>query len=290
LGEDEKVRAGRSFADAKQRAKSRGLRAKGFLALCSLPFALCFILSLVTLQTKKVYLRTFPDDVLPTRYSVGALRRAAQMQRFLKELQLANGAVFNDSVSFNDRVGGLELLVLNHSDWYKLSSFPYGLPLSKTKKDPATNLYNATLFIAADYQPRLLQRFDDPLLKAAKSGYKAPGEPRELLDLLAGCEWAHALYLINQKSSEEKWSDEVKVVSSFIQALKAAGHDFLLSHFEAWLHVQKAGGEEAELSDFTYPRCKMPFAKMLYLQGTLGLEALQPGSQSSLFQSTTDVQ
>jgi hypothetical protein len=224
----------------------------------------------VTLQTKKVYLRTFPDDVLPMRYSVGVLRRAAQMQRFLKELQLAsNGA------SFNDRTGGLELLVLNQSDWYNLSSFPYGLPLSKTKKDPETNLYNATLFIAADYQPRLLQRFDDPLLKAAKAGHKAPGEPRELLDLFAGCEWAHAFYLVNQRPSEEKWRDEIRIVSGFIDALKVAGHDFLLSHFETWLHVQKAGGEEADLSDFTYPRCKMPFAKMLYLQGTLGLEAIE---------------
>jgi hypothetical protein len=223
----------------------------------------------VTLTTKKVYLHTLADDILPMRYSVNTLRRAAQMQRFLKDLMQANHAS-----------GRLELLVLGRSDWYNLSSFPYGLPLSKVKKDPETNLFNATLFVAADYPPRLIQRFDAPLLKAAKEGYKAPGEPRELLDLLAGCEWAHALHLVNQKHSanqeqnHEKWQDEVKAVSSFTQALKAAGHDFLLGQFKTWAKVQKAGGDEAPLSDFTYPRCKMPFTKMLYLQGLLALEAL----------------
>jgi hypothetical protein len=219
------------------------------------------------LTTKKVYLHTLADDILPMRYSVNTLRRAAQMQRFLKELMQASNV-------FSDGAGRLELLVLNRSDWYNLSSFPYGLPLSKTKKDSETNLFNTTLFVAADYPPRLLQRFDDPLLKAGKAGYKAPGEPRELLDLLAGCEWAHALLLANQEQSHEKWRDEVRVVSGFTQALKAAGHDFLLGQFNLWAKVQKAGGDEAELSEFTYPRCKMPFTKMLYLQGTLALEAL----------------
>jgi hypothetical protein len=225
------------------------------------------------LTTKKVYLHTLADDILPMRYSVNTLRRAAQMQRFLKELmQVSSG--------FSDRGGRLELLVLNRSDWYNLSSFPYGLPLSKTKKDSETNLFNVTLFVAADYPPRLIQRFNDPLLKAAKEGYKAPGEPRELLDLLAGCEWAHALHLVvqkhsaNQEQSHEKWRDEVRAVSGFTQALKAAGHDFLLGQFKTWAQVQKVGGDEAPLSDFTYPRCKMPFTTMLYLQGILGLEAL----------------
>jgi hypothetical protein len=216
------------------------------------------------LTTKKVYLHTLADDVLPMRYSVNTLRRAAQMQRFLKDLMLAT------NVS-----GGLELLVLGRSDWYNLSSFPYGLPLSKTKKDPETHLFNATLFVAADYPPRLIQRFDDPLLKAAKEGHKAPGEPRELLDLLAGCEWAHALLLVNQGQSNEKWRDEIRAVSGFTRALKAAGHDFLLGQFKTWANVQKAGGDDAELSEFTYPRCKMPFTAMLYLQGALALEALK---------------
>jgi hypothetical protein len=227
------------------------------------------------LTTRKVYLHTLSDDVLPTRYSVNTLRRAAQLQRFLKELMQASD-VFSDPVSRN-RVGRLELLVLGRSDWYNLSSFPYGLPLSKAKKDPETNLFNATLFVAADYPPRLIQRFDDPFLKAAREGYRAPGEPRELLDLLAGCEWAHALLLANQKQSHEKWRDEVRAVLQFTRALKAAGHDFLLEHFNIWANVQKAGGDEAELSEFTYPRCKMPFTTMLYLQGTLALEALESG-------------
>jgi hypothetical protein len=232
------------------------------------------------LPTKKVYLHTLSDDVLPMRYSVNTLRRAAQMQRFLKELTQASSSVFSDPV-FGARTGRLELLVLNRSDWYNLSSFSYGLPLSKTKKDPETNLFNATLFVAADYPPKLIQRFDDPLLKAGKAGYKAPGEPRELLDLLAGCEWAHSLLLANQEQSHEKWRDEVRAVSYFIKALKVAGHDFLLQNFKRWGEVQKTGGDEAEVGDFTYPRCKMPFTTMLYLQGLLALEALESSQEAS---------
>jgi predicted secreted protein len=221
----------------------------------------------VALASKKVYLRALPHDVLPTRYSVGALRRAAQMQRFLGELQQISEFLVAGQ-------GKLELLVLSHSDWYHLSSYPYGLPLTKIHKDPESHEITASLLIAAAYPPRLLHRFDDPLLKAAKQGYKPPGEPRELLDLLAGCEWAHALLLANQEQSDEKWRDEMRAVSSFTQALKAAGHDFLLGQFNTWAQVQKAGGDEVPVSEFTYPRCKMPFTKMLYLQGLLGLEVL----------------
>ncbi len=218
----------------------------------------------VTIASKKVYLRTLPDGVLPARYSVGALRRAAQMLRFLKEVQLASGLS-----------GELELLVLNRADWHHLSSYPYGLPLTKLHKDPETDLYTTTLFIAADYPNRLLQRFDEPLLQAAKQGYKAPSGPNELLDLLAGCEWAHALLLANEEQSDEKWQDELRAVTYFTKALKQAGQDFLLERFQMWASVQQAAGDEVPLSDFTYPRCKMPFTTMLYLQGTLWLEALK---------------
>jgi hypothetical protein len=215
------------------------------------------------MASKKVYLRTLPDPVLPLHYSVGTLRRAAQMQRFLKELQLGIGVD-----------GGLELLVLNRADWYNLSSYPYGLPLTKFQKDPKNDLYTATLFIAADYTPRLLQRFDDPFLKAGKQGLKPPGEPRELLDLLAGCEWAHAVLLAHEEPSEHKWQDESRAVSLFTKALKKTGQDFLSGHLNLWASVQQAAGEESPLGDFTYPRCKMPFTTMLYLQGSVWLEAL----------------
>lgn len=265
IGEDENV-----VLDEKDRVQGRGFRGRTQKLQTLYPKPCTFFYTaLVTLTTKKVYLHTLADDILPLRYSVNTLRRAAQMQRFLKELMLAT------NIS-----GRLELLVLNRSDWYNLSSFHYGLPLSKTKKDPETNLFNATLFVAADYPPRLIQRFNDPLLKAAKEGYKAPGEPRELLDLLAGCEWAHVLHLVNQKhsanqeQSDEKWQDEIRAVAGFTRALKKAGHDFLLGQFKTWAGVQKAGGDEADLTEFTYPRCKMRFTTMLYLQGSLALEAL----------------
>jgi hypothetical protein len=217
----------------------------------------------MTIASKKVYLRPLPDPILPLRYSVGTLRRAAQMQRFLKELQLGVGVD-----------GGLELLVLNQSDWHNLSSYPYGLPLTKLHKDLETDLYTATLFIAADYPNRLMQRFDDPLLQAAKQGFKAPGEPRELLDLLAGCEWAHSVLLAHEEPNKHKWQDEMRAVSLFTEAMEKTQQDFLLDQFNLWAKVQQVAGEEAPLSEFTYPRCKMGFSKMLYLQGTVWQEAL----------------
>ncbi len=170
--------------------------------------------------------------------------------------------------------GGLELLVLNQSDWHNLSSYPYGLPLTKLHKDPETDLYTATLFVAADYPNRLMQRFDDPLLQAAKQDFKAPGEPRELLDLLAGCEWAHSVLLAHEEPGKHKWQDEERAVSLFAKTLEKTEQDFLLGQLETWASVQQAAGEEAPLSDFTYPRCKMPFATMLFLQGTVWQEAL----------------
>jgi hypothetical protein len=226
---------------------------------------------LVSIASKKVYLRALPDPVLPARYSVGTLRRAAQMQRFLKELQLASGVS-----------GGLELLILNQSDWHNLSSYPYGLPLSKLHKDLETDLYSATLFVAADYPNRLLHRFDDPLLQAAKGGFKAPGDPKELLDLLSGCEWAHAVLLAHEEPSEHKWQDEIRAVSSFVKALKKTGQDFLLERLQIWANVQQAAGEESPLSNFTYPRCKMPFTIMLYLQGRVWLQTLEDSNLKSI--------
>jgi hypothetical protein len=217
----------------------------------------------VTITSKKVYLRPLLDPVLPLRYSGGTLRRAAQMQRFLKELQFGIGVK-----------GGVELLVLNQSDWHNLSSYPYGLPLTKLHKDAETDRYTATLFVTADYPNRLLQRFDDPLLQAAKSGFKAPGEPRELLDLLAGCEWAHAVLLAHEEPGKHKWQDEARAVSLFVKALEKTGQDFLSHQFKTWANVQQAAGEESPLSDFTYPRCKMPFTTMLYLQGMVWKEGL----------------
>jgi hypothetical protein len=171
--------------------------------------------------------------------------------------------------------GDVELLVLNQSDWHNLSSYPYGLPLTKLQKDAETDRYTATLFVAADYPNRLLQRFDDPLLQAAKQGFRAPGEPRELLDLLAGCEWAHAVLLVHEEPSEHKWQDEMRAVSLFAEALEKTGQGFLLEHLKIWAHVQQAAGKENPLSEFTYPRCKMPFTTMLYLQGSVWLEALK---------------
>jgi hypothetical protein len=80
-----------------------------------------------------------------------------------------------------DSVTGLqEFWVLSRRDWSRLSSRPYGLAF----------LYKQILIAPADYNPRLVESFDTLLLQAAQQDLKAPGEVRELFDLLVAYEWA----------------------------------------------------------------------------------------------------
>ena len=84
-------------------------------------------------------------------------------------------------------VGRLELLVVEGGDWRRMFSRPYGLPFTPTS-GPTVSVVGA-----AQYRPRLLHRFDNLLLRAGRVGKGAPGEVRELLDLMIGYEWARAV-------------------------------------------------------------------------------------------------
>lgn len=212
---------------------------------------------------RRVYLRSLPDALVPGRHSVGARRRTGQLQRFLRPLELAA----RDALPIR---GGVQLLVVAGREWRRLSSYPYGLPFARTTRELVS------LIVAADYPPRLTARFDELLLRAGRSGVRAPGDIREFLDLLLGHEWGHAAANRAGLRTRVKWFDELMATYLFAQALRAAGSDDTLARLAAWAELQTAATaeERSALDGFEYPRGKMRFARMLWYQGVFTERAM----------------
>lgn len=211
-----------------------------------------------------VYLRPLPDPRLPARHSAGARRRAAQLQGFLREL---HGVAVRELAPH----GEVELLVVSKADWKQLYSYPYGLPFTRSRPG------GVHVVVAADYPPRMLRRFDDLLLAAARAGAPAPGDLREFLDLLAGHEWGHAVANLAGLRTRVRWLDEWLATYLFLLALQGAGFDGVLERFLAWAEVQVrgAGVERADLGAFEYPRHKLRLSNLLWFQGVLTRRAAE---------------
>jgi hypothetical protein len=131
-------------------------------------------------MSKDLFLRLIPGS-LTARYSdihnLG--RRAGQLRRFLQDLhQTLEENIRGYELSYTPIP--LELWVLSKKDWTHLTSRPYGLAY----------LRQQAVIAPADYNPRLTERFDELLLLAGQQHLKAPGEVRELFDLLIAFEWA----------------------------------------------------------------------------------------------------
>ena len=160
-------------------------------------------------------------------------------------------------------------VVAGRHDWRALSSFAYGLPLTRSKPPVA-------LLVPADYPERLLHRFDDSLVRASLAGAAAPGELRESFDLLIGVEWGHALLKASEVTSKQKYLNELMASYLFVSALYSSGADATAERLQAWATFQCAGCglDELPLSAVRYPRAKMPFAEALLAQGVLMNRAL----------------
>lgn len=211
-----------------------------------------------------VYLRPLPDPRLPARHSAGARRRAAQLQGFLRALHEVAAEELEPR-------GELELLVVGARDWRQLYSYPYGLPFTRSYRG------GVHVVVAADYPPRMLRRFDDLLLAAARAGAPAPGDLREFLDLLSGHEWGHALAHLAGVRTRVRWLDEWLATYLFLLALREAGFEGVLARFLAWAEVQVrgAGVERADLGAFEYPRHKLKLGNLLWFQGVLTRRAAE---------------
>jgi hypothetical protein len=212
---------------------------------------------------RRVYLRALPDALVPGRHSAGARRRTGQLQRFLCPLE----AVARESLPVD---GSVQLLVMAARDWRRVSSYPYGLPFTRTTRRLVS------LVVAADYPPRLTGRFDDLLLRASRGGVRAPGSIPEFLDLLLGHEWGHAVANRSGLRTRVKWFDELMATYLFAQALRAVGDDATLARLVAWARLQTAATTERRgaLDGFEYPRGRMPLARMLWYQGVFTERAL----------------
>lgn len=127
---------------------------------------------------KALYLRVIPGT-LTTRYSNSAsvARRAGQLRHFLLDKQLT----LEQHLPARE-VAKLELWVLSRRDWSQLTSRPYGLAF----------LHQQVIVAPAAYHPGLIERLDSILLEAASHGLRAPGEVRELFDLLIAYVWCKA--------------------------------------------------------------------------------------------------
>jgi hypothetical protein len=236
-----------------------------------------------------VYLRPLPDEGVPARHSAGARVRAAQLQAFLRPLQ----AAAQERLPLH---GALTLSVLGPEDWRRVCRYPYGFAFTRSRATGASLAGAAgpsvDIVVPADHPPRLLRRFDEVLLRAARSGVRPPppagidagapergpalvegpapsGDVRELLDLIVGHEWGHAAAALAGLRLRVNWLDELLATAIYLAALREVGAERLAARTLAWAEVQEAGGDASrrDLGAFEYPRGRLRLAQSTYFQG-----------------------
>ncbi|UCH26432.1 MAG: hypothetical protein JSV66_01925, partial [Trueperaceae bacterium] len=146
------------------------------------------------------------------------------MLRFLEELHAS--AVRRLGVE-----GKLELLVVDRSDWNRLFSNPYGVPITRTGAGWGR------IVAVADYPLRFLHRFDEALLRAGRAGRSVPGDIRELLDLWIGHEWGRASAHLSGLRTRIRWFDELIASYLFQGALRESGADGTWKRLLAWAEL-----------------------------------------------------
>lgn len=233
-----------------------------------------------------VYLRPLPDPIVPARHSSGARARAAQIQAFLRPLHALAGRRL-------PLLGTVELSVMGGEDWGRAFSYPYGLPFTRTRRSPAQAAGAGgpavQLFVPADHPVRVLRRFDEVILRASRAGVRVPaaehrvrsaslleaptpsGDVRELLDLVIGHEWGHAVAALADLRLRVHWLDELLASAVFLAGLRELGATETLERVLAWAEVQAAGGDDGrrDLGAFEYPRGRLRLPHLVWFQGVL---------------------
>jgi hypothetical protein len=206
-----------------------------------------------------IYLRDLRGAALTTYYSERAQRRAVQLHRFVSELTMTLPT---------PRSPLPELMVVRSGDWYRLSSQLYGLPQARVTKS------NRQLLVAAEYPDRLLHRFDSLLFRAKQHGFTAPGDLRELLDLMVGQGWGQLAAGYLGIYSGVRWADTLIGSYLFLVALNQLQSDTLAERLTAWAEVMvRSADSAAKLTDYRPLRTYTEFAHHLGLWGQLTLRA-----------------
>jgi len=101
------------------------------------------------------------------------------------------------------------------------------------------------------------------------------GDVHELLDLIVGHEWGHAVATLAGLRLRVTWLDELLATVIYLAALRDVGADALAARVVAWAHVQAAGGDDSrrDLGAFEYPRGRLRFAQSTFFQGVFTLRA-----------------
>ncbi len=167
--------------------------------------------------------------------SQNSKRRAEQLRQFLLGLH-------TQEIHELWQEGRLELLVLNRSDWQKLYRYPYGLPFTRNQPKKEDKAPKVSIILSASYPERMLAKFNDIYLEAAKEGYTAPSKNvTEFLDMLSGHEWGHAIANLSGLRTGLRWFDEFLATYIYLLALDSSGQEDLKARFLAWSAVSKYG-------------------------------------------------
>jgi hypothetical protein len=218
--------------------------------------------------------------------------------------------------------GHSELWVLGADDWARVTRAPYGWPFTRTRATPASAALAAgpttAIVMAAEVPGRLVKRFEPVLLAAAREGVLPPrasatpaappaagaaaleeaplarADARELLDLVVGHEWGHALAVAAGLRTRVKWLDELVATTAFLAALDELGAVETRRRFLAWAEVQVAGGAAAagverprhgrrppasqelprrDLGAFETPRGRLRLPELVWFQGVFAQRA-----------------
>jgi hypothetical protein len=180
----------------------------------------CHVSDYNPFMSKELFLRSIPG-ILTARYSdqPSLGRRAGQLQRFLGDLQ----KTLEKHTQFKG--DPLELWVLSGKDWSRLTSRSYGLAF----------LRQQAIIAPADYNPRLSDRLDDLLLAAAQQQLKAPGEVRELFDLLIAYEWAKGS--LKGLDLQNRLSERNRYTAAYLFLLVLQTEESLLERFLVWSKI-----------------------------------------------------
>ena len=199
-------------------------------------------------------------------------RRAEQLRQFLLGLHTAE---INQLLNIGGQEGRLELLVLNRADWQKLYRYPYGLPFTRNQPKKEGNTPRVTIILSASYPERMLAKFNDVYLQAAKEGYTSPSKNvTEFLDMLSGHEWGHAIANLSGLRTGLRWFDEFLATYIYLLALDSSGQEDLKERFLKWSAVSSYGSpSKRDLGSFEFPKGKLNFYDMLWFQGTMSLQA-----------------
>lgn len=213
------------------------------------------------------YLAFLPSAAIAGRYSKDSKCRAIQIRQFLLDLHA--------TLPHDERVEGLELILVNRNDWRALSSYPYARSFArKAPKAQQQASSRVQIFAPADYPERLIKKFE-PLRLLMPS--QPSSEARSFLDMCIGYAWAHAVVLATEPrlSAKDAIARSVKI---FLTALHEAGLMEIYVQLQEWHRLlgRALVDKGLEPNDIRYPASKMSLENQLHIYSNFAIDFSPP--------------